>query len=127
MAAKAQAEFLASGDLISRLASNTAQPLVIDQALREATFALWIKVDFSESSPCAADILNHVYPAKPERDIAQDYASVYLFFCTQAARTYNDPYSRRGHGDRNPDCLVFSKFLLWSENMLHALCHTALP
>ncbi|TDH66139.1 hypothetical protein CCR75_001704 [Bremia lactucae] len=157
LAADAQADFLTSVDPESRLASITAQPLVISRTLHEITtattrileehavlraysafpasthtssrqFAPRIKIDFPDNSTNAAGILAHIYPSRPARDLAQAYASVDLFFRTHAALIYNDPFKVAAvTGVRTPDCLPFSEFLLWSDDVLHALCSTEIP
>uniref|UniRef100_A0AAV1V4R5 Uncharacterized protein n=1 Tax=Peronospora matthiolae TaxID=2874970 RepID=A0AAV1V4R5_9STRA len=98
--ADAQAVLLACGDLESRLAAITAQPLILAPTLHDINdalsrvlvehavlraysafpasshtparqFALRIKIDFPDAIPSAADILAHVYPSQLSRDTAK--------------------------------------------------------
>ncbi|CAH0488767.1 unnamed protein product [Peronospora farinosa] len=154
LASGAQTDFLSVGDPEGRLASITAQPLIIAPVLHDLTpestrvvvehavlraysgfpavthttsrqLAPRIRVDFPDGSPAADEILAHVYPSTPQREMAQAYASVDLFFRTHASRIYNDPFKVGTiAGLKAPDCLPYSDFILWSDTVLHALCHS---
>ena len=85
-------------------------------------------VDFSDNSPSAAATLAHVYPYQDDRDETQDYALVDLFFRTQKAMIYNEPFKVAAVTSvLSPDCLPFPEFLLWSYSVLDSLCQNDIP